>query len=404
MLIRTTLIKSIEWDLNDLRGFGSKAGTVKIGSGLTFSEIGRSASDNNRIVAEGWTHSVGIAGWSTGGGHGPFAGWAGLGVDNLLEAEIVTSNGTLLTANANSNSDLYYALRGGGGSTWGVLTRLTIRAHPVPPDGFHQRTMTWAGDTCPGSGKKNLHQLIDALLAWTLTLDSKWSGLIWVLPTSDKVSCGATWLMWAAYVVPGTASASAEQWTKLKNSIDKKFLHDSVKNYKREDQWTAPLKIPIEVKPYMAPHGQGATKSLGGVPSILVSREMTVNGRFGSALKERIADCNAFLNTSACGIIQIYDDITGHIGSPQAEGVSITDDFRKGIFHVISDGGLNQEKMDTYYAIGNSSYFGESAIDLPGDSFKQRYWGGNYDKLVQIKQKYDPTNFLWCRNCVGSDL
>jgi FAD/FMN-containing dehydrogenase len=77
MLIRTTLIKSIEWDLDDSRGFGSKAGTVRLGSGLTFSEIGRSASNNNRMIAEGWTHSVGVAGWSTGGGHGPFAGWAG---------------------------------------------------------------------------------------------------------------------------------------------------------------------------------------------------------------------------------------------------------------------------------------------------------------------------------------
>jgi hypothetical protein len=97
------------------------------------------------MIAEGWTHSVGVAGWSTGGGHGPFAGWAGLGVDNLLEVELVTANGTLVTANANSNSDLYWALRGGGGSNWGVMTRMTIRAHAIPAGGFHQRQVTYAG-------------------------------------------------------------------------------------------------------------------------------------------------------------------------------------------------------------------------------------------------------------------
>ena len=106
----------------------------------------RAASDRNRIVASGWTRTVGVAGWSLGGGHGPFNNWAGLGVDNLLEAELVLANGSLVTANARHNSDLFWALRGGGGSTWGVLTTLTLRAHAFR--GFHQRSATWIGDAC----------------------------------------------------------------------------------------------------------------------------------------------------------------------------------------------------------------------------------------------------------------
>ena len=87
-LIRTTLMKTIDWDLADVKGFGWKDGNVRLGSGLTFDEVGSSASSNQRMLAEGWTHSVGVAGWHTGGGHGPFAGWAGLDVDNLLEADL----------------------------------------------------------------------------------------------------------------------------------------------------------------------------------------------------------------------------------------------------------------------------------------------------------------------------
>jgi ribonuclease T2 len=96
-------MKTIEWDLTDKKRFGWQDGNVRLGSGLTFAEVGHSAAKNKRMVAEGWTHSVGVAGWHTGGGHGPFAGWAGLGVDNLLEAELVTADGTLCHANATHN-------------------------------------------------------------------------------------------------------------------------------------------------------------------------------------------------------------------------------------------------------------------------------------------------------------
>jgi len=326
-------------------------------------------------------------------------------VDNLLEVELVTANGTLVTANANSNSDLYWALRGGGGSNWGVMTRMTIRAHAIPAGGFHQRQVTYAGTTCPGTGKtgkKSLHQLIDAYLAWTLTLDQKWNGLVWIISTADKASCGATWVFAATYVVSGAASDSEATFQKLLDSVEKKQTHMNVASYTREDMWNAPIKIPIEVSPYMAPSASRHT--LGGVPSALISREMTANGKFGDALKMRIDDCNAFKNDSTCEEIQIYDDITGHVGSPQPGGVSITDDFRKALFHVLATGSITEDKFNTYYNIANSSYFGESAIEMPGDMFKTRYWGDHYDKMLAVKQKYDTDNFLWCRNCVGSDL
>ena len=137
-----------------------------------------------------------------GGGHGPFSGWAGLGVDNFVEAEIVLADGTLVTvrppalpdgfgfnqltaalfraqANETHNRDLHWALRGGGGSTWGVLTRLTLRAHTFPATGFHERNAVWLGDAC-AAGKAHLHQIIDEYLGWALTLDSRWNGLVWV--------------------------------------------------------------------------------------------------------------------------------------------------------------------------------------------------------------------------------
>ena len=53
----------------------------------------------------------------------------GLAVDNVLEFDVVIANGTLLTANTCTNSDLFWALRGGGGGTFGVVTRVVHKAH-----------------------------------------------------------------------------------------------------------------------------------------------------------------------------------------------------------------------------------------------------------------------------------
>jgi ribonuclease T2 len=100
LFIRTTLMKGISWDLTDSRGYGHADGNVKVGSGIVFSEIQTSAATNDRFIASGWCPTVGVAGFFLGGGHGPFAPSKGLGVDQLLEVEIVTADGNLTVANS----------------------------------------------------------------------------------------------------------------------------------------------------------------------------------------------------------------------------------------------------------------------------------------------------------------
>ena len=129
-------MKSISWDLTDSKGFGNPDGNVKFGSGIVFSEAQYSAANNGRFISSGWALTVGIIGWSTGGGHGPFSPSKGLGVDNILEVDIVIANGTLITANSVNNSDLFWGIRGGGGSTWGVITAITVKAYKIPVGGF----------------------------------------------------------------------------------------------------------------------------------------------------------------------------------------------------------------------------------------------------------------------------
>ena len=73
--------------------------------------------------------SVGFAGLILGGGHGTLIGVVGLGVDNLLSAEVVVADGRLVTADPRREPDLFGAFRGGGGN-FGVVTEIRTRLHP----------------------------------------------------------------------------------------------------------------------------------------------------------------------------------------------------------------------------------------------------------------------------------
>jgi FAD/FMN-containing dehydrogenase len=85
-----------------------------------------------RYVQGGGCGTVGVAGLVQGGGFGSFSKNYGTAAASLLEAEIVTADGEVRTANASENADLFWALKGGGGGTFGVVTRLTLRTHALP--------------------------------------------------------------------------------------------------------------------------------------------------------------------------------------------------------------------------------------------------------------------------------
>ncbi|KAL8704762.1 MAG: hypothetical protein Q9201_002109 [Fulgogasparrea decipioides] len=102
----------------------------RIGGGYTWSDVLGEAASRGVIVVGGGTPSVGcLGGWMQGGGHGPAVHDFGLGADQVLEAQVVLADGQLVTANACQHSDLFFAIRGGGGGTYGVVVSTTVKAH-----------------------------------------------------------------------------------------------------------------------------------------------------------------------------------------------------------------------------------------------------------------------------------
>ncbi|KAL7944950.1 hypothetical protein V8C42DRAFT_353272 [Trichoderma barbatum] len=108
-----------------------KGPAVKIGSGVSGSEAASFASSYGyRIVAGSCGTVKPAGGYTQGGGHSLLSGIYGFSADNVLEWEVVTADGRHLTATPVENSDLYWALSGGGGGTFAVVLSMTVRAFP----------------------------------------------------------------------------------------------------------------------------------------------------------------------------------------------------------------------------------------------------------------------------------
>lgn len=158
-------------------GYSGKA--MKISAGVQAFESFAAAQAQGLVVAGGQCSSVGVAGgYTQGGGHSLLASTIGLSADQVLEWEVVTATGQYLVATPDENSDLYWALSGGGGGTYAAVLSMTVKAYPdlkvaganftfamvegVSPESFYSVVRTWLG---------NVPALVDAGAAslWTLT-------------------------------------------------------------------------------------------------------------------------------------------------------------------------------------------------------------------------------------------
>ncbi|WP_051285094.1 FAD-binding oxidoreductase [Aequorivita capsosiphonis] len=104
--------------------------TVKVGGGNIWNEVDKATHEFGLAIPSGMISTTGVAGLTLGGGVGYLTRKYGLTIDNLLEAEMVLADGSFVTVNAIKNTDLFWAIRGGGGN-FGVVISFKFQAHPV---------------------------------------------------------------------------------------------------------------------------------------------------------------------------------------------------------------------------------------------------------------------------------
>ena len=158
---------------------------ISVGAGTRWLEAYQMAARHGRYVQGGGCVSVGAAGGFTqGGGFGSFSRRYGTAAGNVLEAEVVLASGEIVVANEAQHADLFWALRGGGGGTFGVVTRLTMRTYPMPD------TFISVRGTIRASGDAEFRRLLTELVRFLPSLcNDRWGEQI-ILSGDNSVEFG----------------------------------------------------------------------------------------------------------------------------------------------------------------------------------------------------------------------
>ncbi|KAK3392114.1 hypothetical protein B0T20DRAFT_384675 [Sordaria brevicollis] len=433
ILIRTILLKDKKfistWDEDSTL---APAGAFRFGAGSTFAEMHAFSKDYSRVIASGWCSTVGMVGFHLGGGHGPFAPSMGLGVDNVLEIEVLQIGHDKYgqpvihkkIASRSQNPQLFWAMRGGGGSVWGVILSMTIRAHEVPNGGLSRVYMQQNGTFCQDSSKYGYQWLPDMwnrFTAWQLSLNQKVSTQpgFFIEPKDYKTTgdlCSVTWNFTFEYFYAG--GQAEPDYIRFRDGLRDVLQTETVTetNFKSVYDYLVsdtmpPSKfslIPLNPLPAEHPPSDNAT---GSQNSVFVSRQ-ALETKFASTMMDVLDICVKTLkkpdDTSPsgdkyrCGFHYLYTSLTGNLGSTQPGDTAISPGFRSAVMLWNARTLTTKQAEETVYKLGPNSYFSESSYVM--HNWTTRYWGEKaYEQLLGVKKANDPGNHFWCHHCVGDN-
>jgi FAD/FMN-containing dehydrogenase len=170
-----------------------ETGLVRVEAGATLADVDVATEPFGLVVPIGVVSGTGIAGFTLGGGVGWLTRKHGLTIDNLVSVDVILPDGQRLTADAATNPDLFWAVRGGGGN-FGVVTSFTFRAHPHGPE------------ACAGTlvyERPRWAEALRAWRAWTAGLPDELTAIITFMVPPPDWELGDRVLMFAGYAWAG---------------------------------------------------------------------------------------------------------------------------------------------------------------------------------------------------------
>jgi hypothetical protein len=165
----------------------TSGGLAHVGAGATLIDVASGLASAGVMVPGGTCASVGISGLTMGGGQGVTGRRFGLTCDSLDAATIVTADARVLTCDAGTNPDLFWALRGGGGGNFGVVTSFTFRTHVVDQLTIFGLSWPWSDAT----------EVLDAWETWGPSAPPElWSScrVRWIPSAGPSISVGGAWV------------------------------------------------------------------------------------------------------------------------------------------------------------------------------------------------------------------
>ncbi|THH06478.1 hypothetical protein EW145_g4059 [Phellinidium pouzarii] len=363
---------------------------VTLGAGVKHIDLFNFAEANNLTLPGGTDPTVGAA--------GGYFQWTERYVSpyahELLQVEVVVPSGEILIANECQNSDLFFALRGGGGGTFGVVLSVTEKAFPQTTF----PTIQAAIQNTPENQRLFMAFMAENMVDYAL---QGWGGFlapslgcILTNPTMNLSAAEASLQNMKTFVeghLNGTFVAVLEpSWLGFFTT----FIEPTdVYSLQRALQ---PVGLPYAVASRLIPKANFATNE---------SRTELIDTLFpifDTVQQSLIFSVAPFMfaanggNTSVTSINPIWYDSLWHVTASMFWNFNTTLVERIGNYTLLS------KTMDTLRAItpGAGAYQNEADVYEPNHI--ESFWGSNYPKLFAIKQKYDPEGLLDCWHCVGS--
>jgi FAD/FMN-containing dehydrogenase len=388
-------LKSIEFLNFKSQNYSGPA--IKMGAGVQTFEAYYAANAKGLCIVGGICPTVGLAGgFSQGGGHSILSSTYGLGADQALEWEVITADGELVTASPIKNSDLYWALSGGGGGTYGVVLSLTAKAHPDREMGGASLAFSSADIS-----QDTYWDMIDLWHAGLPAIVDAGAHTVNVISRETFILLGLTWPGHSAEEIvtllqPFTTSLKKQN---IVYSLNVTSFPSFIEHF---NKFFGPLPF--------GPPFDNPSWLIGGrlIPRSVVQ---TSNTALTAALR----------NTSSSGKfshtllgINVSHALVGN-SPPNA----VLPAWRDAIMSLVVIGNWNfsaprEEMVERQNELTNSiipqleavtpgsgAYLNEA--DFQQLNWQEDFYGSNYERLRKVKKKYDPDNLFYATTAVGSE-
>ncbi|KAJ5738497.1 FAD binding domain protein [Penicillium malachiteum] len=344
---------------------------LRIGAGIQGFEAMEVANRYGKAVVTGDCSTVGIAGgYSQGGGHGLLASRYGLGVDQVLEWEVVTVSSDVLTASPEKNPDPFWALTGGGGGTYAIIISLTVKLHP-------ELSTAAASLTFEAPGKEEIFwEAVKTFVTDTIPLTDAGAVAIWEI---------AEYLF---ELEPITLPGGTRQQLQKHLQPTLSFLEKNNISY---SYTIKQFSTYYESYEEMNPEVNITEYQIGGrlIPRLSISQEggvisgvsLNVSQNEAAVTSVNPAWRNAAISV-VLGTVFNYTSRTADLSNQKL----MTEKFVPRL-EALSPGG--------------GAYLNEADMNQP--DWQHAFYGKNYDRLETIKSKYDTDGVLYGLTSVGSD-
>jgi FAD/FMN-containing dehydrogenase len=359
---------------------------IKMGAGVEGGEAQAFADMHSLAVVVGNCPNVKLAGgYAQGGGHSTLSATYGLAADQVLEWEVMTADGKVLKATPEKHSDLFWALCGGGGGTWGAVLSMTVKAHPTKQTSAASLMLPITPDN----------------------VENVWTFVERFLGDLGRVVDTGVMVIWVA--IPNLfmiAPAMAPGFTSTELDAVFQTTIDTLQSLDLQYQYTS--------QQYDTIHG-----ALSAQPAMWNVSDFHVGGRL---LPRSVADrrpaevAKAVRHISENGLLSgVSYNLVKH--APPADQSSVNSHLREAIASIAFGLPINYthfeqnrvnmdtitnnfvEKMKEVVPDGGA-YLNEADINDP--DWQQNFYGGLYDRLDEVKRKYDPNDIFHAKTGVGS--